>query len=284
MSGDSKQKQYWESAGSLQVMARRVRLAPIAWLLGVVALATTMTIPVQAQGNQRPLADFTSAQGASMCFTPPARDQLGWGTGINKTNGNANLTPPRFALIDYTGLEAKYLLSQGIDLGTTVSGSVLERPLADGRALVTVDLQTKNALGWALGPDDQLNTGPTLFGSRVLDIVNKGAIPALGDSHFHAVFINTAPGAPLPDLVCINASQPSSCFISACPTGFELDFLSEQASITGPLHAPDFPEGAPGRLTVVQRGLIQPAIQNGFKGPLSDAAPVESIALQRIGQ
>ena len=233
--------------------------------------------------TQRPLADFINAQGASMCFTPPAPDQLGWGTGADKTNGNANLTPPRFALIDYTGLEAKYLRSKGIDLGTTVSGSVLERPLANGRALVTVDLQTKNALGWALGPDDQLNTGPTLFGSRVLDIVN-GATPALGDSSFHAVFINTAPGALLPDLVCLNASQPPSCFISACPTGFELDFLSEQASITGPLHAPDFPEGAPGRLTVVQRGLINPAIQNGFKGPLSDAFPVESIALQRIGQ
>ena len=256
-------------------------------LVTVTALGLTVASADRAHAqpaNQRPFSDFISAQGASMCFTPPAADQLGWATGPGKTNGNANLTPPRFALIDYTGLEAKYLLSKGIDLGTTVSGTVLERPLADGRALVTVDVQTTNALGWALGPDNQLNTGPTLFGSRVLNIVNEGAKPALGDSHFHAVFTNTAPGAPLPDLVCMNASQPSNCFIAACPAGFELDALSEQASITGPLHAPDFPEGAPGRLTVVQIGLINPAIQNGFKGPLSDAFPVESIALHRIGQ
>jgi hypothetical protein len=125
----------------------RVNLGPIALLLGMVAFATPMTIPVQAQGNQRPLSDFINAQGTTTCFTPPAPAQLGWGTGNNKTNGNKNLTPGRFALIDYTGLEGKYLLSQGIDLGTTVSGSVLERPLADGSALVTVDLQTKNALG-----------------------------------------------------------------------------------------------------------------------------------------
>lgn len=70
--------------------------------------------------------------------------------GSVKTNGNSGLTPPRFALIDYSGLEGKFLRDHyGIDLGTTVSGSVLER-LADGRALVTMDLLTKNALGWAL--------------------------------------------------------------------------------------------------------------------------------------
>src|SRR5438132_894563 len=81
------------------------------------------SLPAHAQGNQRPLSDFINAQGTTMCFTPPAPAQLGWGTGTDKTNGNANLTPPRFALIDYTGLEGKFLLNNyGINLGTTVSG------------------------------------------------------------------------------------------------------------------------------------------------------------------
>jgi len=271
MSTDSKRKQQcWQKLVSLPAIA----------VFGVISFTSTIT-PVLAQGNQRPLSDFIDAQGASMCFTPPAPDQLGWATGANKTNGNANLTPPRFALIGYTGGEAKFLLTKGIDLGTTVSGSVQERPLADGRALVTVDLQTNNALGWAIQNPVHVNGDPLVFGSRVLDVV-AGATPALGNSHFRTVFTNTAPGAPLPDLVCINASQGSPCFILACPIGFELDFIQEIASITGTLHAPLAPEGTPGQLTVTQLGLNNPAI--GLPGPLSDASPVESIAIRPIGR
>jgi hypothetical protein len=258
----------------------RVRLGRTARLLGVVGLAGAMTIPVQAQVNQRPLADFINAQGTTQCFTPPAQAQLGWGTGFDKTNGNANLTPGRFALIDYTGLEAKYLLTKGINLGTTVSGSVLERPLADGRALVTVDLHTKNALGWALqAPVNDVNTDPLVFGARVLDVV-AGKTPALGASHFHAEFVITIPGAPLPDLVGANY-DPIFC-PNVVPYSYSnIDFLSIQASITGPLHAPYWPEGALGRLDVNQVG--KPNNPRGGTGPLSDAYPVEFIALTRIG-
>ena len=259
-------------------------VATMALLVGLGALCAITAVPLQAQGNQRPLSDFINAQGTTMVFTPPAPDQLGWFTGASKTNGAANLTPPRFALVDYAGKEAKYLKdNNNIDLKTTFSGSVSERALADGRALVTVDLQTKNALGWAVqDPTGNFNSDPLVFGARVLDIV-AGATPSLGSSHLHAVFTNTSVGALLPDIVvCIQGLSP-------CPT-FELDFISFQASITGILHAPalpdpvSWPEGAPGRLDVAQTGVITPAIQNGFKGPLLDAFPVESIALHRLGQ
>jgi hypothetical protein len=244
-----------------------------------------MTIPLRAQVNQRPLSDFINAQGSTTCFTPPAPAQIGWQTGANKTNGRANLTPTRFALIDYTGLEAKYLLDNyGINLGTTVSGSVLERPLADGHALVTVDVHTHNALGWAfdLTATGTYNDTPLLIGARVQDLAaNRARTPALGDSHFHVEFIITKPGAKLPDLVGANY-DPVSCPNVVPFKWTDIDFISIQASITGPLHAPDWAEGTPGRLDVEQIGL-DPGFQKGGTGPLSDAFPVESITLQRIG-
>jgi hypothetical protein len=220
-----------------------------------------------------------------MCFTPPASAQLGASTALDKA-------PVRFALLDYTGLTAKYLLNNhGIQLGTTVAGTVHERPLADGRALVTVDLHTKNALGWAIdfdpaGPASQFNDSPLLFGWRAQDLIaDPSRTPALGDEHFRVVFTNTYPGAPLPDLVCINQG-PDCPNVAPCPSGFELEFLTAQASITGPLHelAGLGPEGTTGRLTVTQTGLIQPAIRNGFKGALADAFPAERVELRRIGR
>jgi len=204
-------QKHWQHVGSLPAIA----------VVGILVFSGTM-IPLRAQGNQRPLSDFLNAQGTTQCFTPPAQAQLGWATGTFpdgsvKTNGNTGLTPARFALIDYTGLEAKYLLSQGIDLGTTVSGSVMERPLADGRALVTVDLQTRNALGWAFDIDPSLtpNSTPLAFGSRVLDVV-AGKQPGLGDAHFRVVFTNTGPGAPLPPCAVTSGwpppgSEPTRC-------------------------------------------------------------------------
>jgi hypothetical protein len=148
---------------------------------------------------------------------------------------------------------------------------------------VTVDLQTNNAMGWALqDPSSNVNADPLVFGARVLD-VSAGAPPALGNSHLRAVFTNRAVGAPLPDLVvCVQGLSP-------CPS-FELDALSFQASITGILHAPtllhpvSWSEGASGRLDVTQIGAINAANQNGFKGPLSDGFPVEAIDLRPIGR
>jgi hypothetical protein len=255
-------------------------------LLMPIVVLMTITCACQAQSQRRPLSDFLNAQGSTTCFTPPAPAQLGWATGPGKTNGNANLTPPRFALIDYTGLEAKFLLDNyGINLGTTVTGTVMERALADGHALVTVDLHTRNAMGWAFnstatgGPNDT----PLAFGARVLDVVN-GAAPALGNVHFHIEFVNSAPGAPLPDVVAVN-EDPVNCpgpFVP--PLSYsEVDFLSIEASITGILHAPSgFAEGTPGMLAVKQIGLLSQPPRSS--GPLRDQFPVESIDLKPIGR
>jgi hypothetical protein len=246
--------------------------------VGTIVGGFLMPTPLRAQGNQRAFSDFLSTQGTTMIFTPPAPDQLGWTTGVGKTNGNANLTPTRFALVDYAGLEAKFLSTKfGINLGTTVTGTVMERSLADGTALVTVDVHTKNALGWAIdwdpnGPASQFNSSPLLFGARVLDVV-AGRAPALGDSHLIWQFVNRAPGAPIPDLV--TATQ-CGCI--------EISSLSFQASITGLLHAPEFTESTSGRLHVQEIGPIQTSSKNGGHGPLSDGYPVEAIDLTPLGE
>jgi hypothetical protein len=254
-------------------------------LLIPMVVLMTIICTRQAQSQRRPLSDFLDAQGSTTCFTPPAPAQLGWATGPGKTNGNANLTPPRFALIDYSGVEAKYLLDRGIDLGTTVNGTVMERALADGHALVTVDLHIHNALGWAynITPTGDNNSTPLAFGARVLDVLN-GATPALGNVHFHIEFVNSAPGAPLPDVVAVN-QDPVNCpgpFVP--PLSYsEVDFLSIEASITGTLHAPSgFAEGTQGMLAVKQIGLLSQPPRSS--GPLRDQFPVESIDLKPIGR
>ena len=98
------------------------------------------------------------------------------------------------ASVDYAGL-ADYWA--GGVLGTSFSGTVIERPLKDGRAMVEVMLRTENALTWVA--DDFDFNGPLLFGNRAPDVLG-GAEPSLGDAYLQVKFINTAPGAPLPDL------------------------------------------------------------------------------------
>jgi hypothetical protein len=157
-----------------------------------------------------------------------------------------------------------------------MSGSITERPLKDGRAEVSVILHTKNALTFAC-PADQLSIFPpedrTLWFGNLAPAVAAGAAPALGESHLPVVFANTAPGAPLPDLVV--------AFIIG-PFELELRQLSFRSNSTGPLHAAAGlgPEGAPGRCIVSQTGLFMTA----FKGATADAFPAEVIDLRAIGK
>jgi hypothetical protein len=252
--------------------------------------AITITGSALAQVNQRPLSDFINAQGTTTCFIAPVPAQTVW---VNEAPGTdkeprGNPLAQRASLVDFTGTTAKFLLSHGINLGTTMSGTVMERPLADGTALVTVDLDNKNTLAWAIAFDPtrdfgQIVDSPPLFGYRPQDLIaNPALTPALGDDHFHVEFTNTAPGAAIPDLLCqASVVCPS---MAPCPPAFNFEFISIEASITGPLHAPLWPEGTPGQLTVRQIGLLQPAINNGFKGALADAFPAESVDLKTIGK
>jgi hypothetical protein len=91
--------------------------------------------------SPQPLSDFLSRQGTTSAFNfgvPGLPDELG---ASNSTSailvGNGH-----FARIDYTGQDAGFL---GLKLGTTISRTVSERPLFDGRAEVKMNLHTHNA-------------------------------------------------------------------------------------------------------------------------------------------
>jgi len=245
-----------------------------------------------SQTKQRPIDDFVSTQGTfciddgaggCLLFVPPDPNFVGWSTVLPDETGAFKLPVvrsrpaiPLFAGVDYAGVADAY--AAGRD--PVVTGTVTERRLSDGRAEVTVLLHTKNANVFVIDLDlsgdvlDQIANKPTLFGHRPRDVL-AGAGQALADSLLHVRFINTAPGAPLPDLLQLNS------FPDTLP-GVELKFLAFNASATGPLTAAfGVAEGTPGKLTIVQTGLMTKGENPGRA--LKDLFPVEDIHLNAIG-
>jgi len=245
-------------------------------LIPLLLAAVTLT----ATAAQRPITDFTSRQGAyclkvdndgnvdcaasgyhgtsCVLFVPPQPNVGGW------------IDPKTavFTLVDYAGLADGLL---GGALGTTLDGSITEVTLPDGRAEVTVLLHTQNALTWASDVSTAF-PGPALFGHTLSDVIN-GQDAALGSSLLQLKFKNTAPGAPLPDLIQL----------IFCPTtGQELTTLSLRAQATGTLRAASgVPDGTSGRLEVAQTGLLGVAsVANSNSRVALDAFPAEHIVIQ----
>lgn len=241
---------------------------PVA-VLFLLGLMTAEVARAEA-ATQRPISDFTSAQGTTMVFTPPARDVIAWST-------CSVCVPGLFAWFDYAG---RANATQSLGLGTATEGSITERPLSDGRADVKVVLHTRKALSWAaefnpFSPPDP-NTSPLLFGWRAQDILadpNKTA--ALADSNLVVEFKNTAPGAPLPDLV-------DAFILGNASAGQEIISISFYATASGPLHAnAGVAEGTPGRCTVAEAGVLFKA---KFMGATGDGFPVELVELRAVGK
>ena len=106
--------------------------------------------PVIGQPKERPLSDLRDTQG-TFCgpdgfgctqFLPPVRNFVVW----------SDLPPNRtkIAIVDYFGFANDCF---GGAFGTTWSGKITERALADGTAEVTVLLFTDNALTWVVDYD-----------------------------------------------------------------------------------------------------------------------------------
>jgi hypothetical protein len=223
-----------------------------------------------AEAVQRSIEEFVTAQGdyclddgmgGCLLFIPPVANYLGTsdpGRGI-------------CAAVDYAGLADEWITAASggaISFGTTFSGSVTERPMDDGRAEVHVRLNTRNALTWAIDGCD-FATSPLIFGHRAPDVL-AGADAALGDVKFQIKFVNTAPGAPLPDIMqLLFAPEP----------GQEVRMLAIDARATGTLRAAfGVPDGTPGHLTDIQSGLFM----THFMGATGDGFPVERITIQPV--
>ena len=253
----------------------RFTLVVLGALVATVLVASTGTAITQSgRGGgapvHRPLSDFLNAQGSTNIFIPPIPDFVGWTD--NPPNG-CNLT--HFASVDYAGVAASWLVANGgPNVGTHSVGSVTERALPDGRANVIVDVTTFNAISWCLQvPINDLANDPAAYGYRATELLaNPSLKPSLSTGQLHAEFTNTAPGAPLPDLVLfiIGAAQP----------GQSLTNLSFRSSGSGTLHAASgFPEGTSGSMTIEETGLLT----HVFQGCPSDAFPVERVSLQATG-
>jgi hypothetical protein len=223
--------------------------AAAAWIGGLGLLSSA---PVAAEPSTsvvyRPLADFLRAQEFRF---------VGWVWWDAKA---AN----RGMFVDHWGTHREYLASLGIKPGTTVTGTVTERPLADGRAEITVVVHAKNAIAWAtrgakgyeLGDDE-----PLLFGYLPEEIAASPVLtPALAEAQSRFVFTIEAPGAAIPDLAAANFHNKGSY------PWFELRTASIRATAFGSLRAAfGVPEGTPGKATLIQ-------------------VPGELIRLEAVGQ
>jgi hypothetical protein len=252
-------------------MRRLAKIAAIAFTL----LCFSSTVLAAGKAVQRPFEDFLNAQGqfciddgsgGCFLFVPPDPNFLGWNNDLDKST-------IYFAGVDYAGLANAY--DDGIV--PQVSGTVMERPLNDGTAEVTVNLHVKGANVWVIKLDlegdllDQIANKPTVFGHRPRDVIEPlDAEPALGDAHFRIVFINSVMGAPLPDLIEFNLGRSG------------LKTIMFSMSAFGPLTAEfGVVEGTPGRCTIVQTGLLS---THGQGAALADLFPAESINLQVVGR
>jgi hypothetical protein len=192
----------------------------------------------------RPIADFLTAQGTTSVFPNginpggPAGlpDELGWSTSTATfENGTA-----RFARVDYTGQDAAFL---HLNLGTTTSGTISERALADGTAEDTVNLITHNAFAWANNFDGITN--PVVFGYLPSQLAaNPTLSPPLANSTLHVVVRIPHPGAPLPDIVAPN--------VGGLPPGYAIVSLAFRATATGTT-----PTGQQATLVVSQTGVLE---------------------------
>ncbi|MBI4600450.1 MAG: hypothetical protein HY721_00680 [Planctomycetes bacterium] len=232
---------------------------------------------VSGGAAQRPISEFVAAQGTfcrpdgaggCLLFVPPLQNFLGW----RDPAKNISIS------VDYAGIADAWLESQagGFDLGTATSGSITERPLPDGRAEVHVRLHTRNALSWVINrtgcpPGSAFAVCPLLLGHRAPDVL-AGAEPALGQSLLTVVFVNTAPGAPMPDLLQISSGR------FRLP-GQEFHSISIYARASGELReASGFPEGAPGSAQVTQVGLFDTGAGNRD----DDAHPFDGFPAEHI--
>jgi hypothetical protein len=217
-------------------------------IVTALALSTGPAAAQQGPATSRSIQEFIDAQG-TLCVLPPgATDCVRLIEDVPILIHYPDAAAGRQVWIDYAGHSAAYIEEQGgPSLGTTFEGTITERPLADGRAEIHVRLKTRNALTFVVAVDEPvfgtIGTAPLVFGGRPVDIL-EGVEPGLCDAYLHLKFINTAPGAPLPDAVQVYfMTQP----------GQEPLYMSMNCSATGPLReAFGVEDGTPGRATVKQ--------------------------------
>ena len=196
----------------------------------------------------RPISDFLEKQGQHLTkgIVPEFMSFTAYYT-QDGTN--------RAVSIDYAGLGARVMRKKtagAVSLPTKMDGLIYERPLPDGRAEVTIQLHTRNALTFVIEePEADYDAmGQPIFGYRPQDIVKDyeadghlDVTLSVGSCFFHIVLKNTQVGAALPDLVVfLGVGSPLP--------GQKLVSLTMFADAHGTIH--DDGEGHAGSVQVMQ--------------------------------
>jgi len=147
----------------------------------------------------RPIGDFLITQGtfcspgpdgSCQLYAPPVPNQLAW---MDQAKDEA-------IWVDYTGMGNGWYGSQPPyqPYGTQVNGTIMEQMRPDGSVMVTVDLQSSKAMGYIVRGRDLRN--PAMAGYQVPELVDGKTSPMLGNATLHLMYVNRAPGLPVPDL------------------------------------------------------------------------------------
>jgi hypothetical protein len=237
-------------------------------VLACMALATVLSAQTTTTRN---LSEFLNAQGTYCLFGSPCYLII---PPVSNFIGSSDLTGQLMS-VDYAGLVNRCWPT--LNLPTSFDGTIIERPLKDGRAEVEVILHTSNALTWVTR--DDWAAGPVLFGQRwnsggTCRVQNSSGLsnPVLGDSFMHLVFTNPRPGYPLPDLIQLFFFPES---------GQGLTSTKVHAKAFGPLYnLPGILDGTPGEASTQQIGLVT---KTHGKAAI-DGFTVERIDLKPVGK
>jgi hypothetical protein len=178
--------------------------------------------------------------------------------------------------VDYAGLDNQAIIDGGgEDLGTTITGSITEKVLTDGRTLVRISLHAKNALTRSI----DWSIGDYIFGSTVAEVLD-GAHASLGDCKFDMTYITTAaPGSDMPDLL-----EMAYYGIE----GYSMVSVNFVASSKGELNeAFGVPQGTPGMARTTQSAnFYAPGMPNNHKTHDSNpwTWPAGHVTVKEIGK
>jgi len=155
--------------------------------------------PGGSQTVQRPIEDFLRTQGTFCVDDGMSGCRRFMGGGANYLSWFDQSRGATIA-IDYAGLASAWVTqSGGSPIGSRYFGSISEEPLPSGAVRVTVRLDGTDVLAFAKQGPDLFASG--MYGFDTKEVHDPMNTPALGNVQMEIVFINTVPGAPLPDLV-----------------------------------------------------------------------------------
>ncbi|HEX6127788.1 MAG TPA: hypothetical protein VF071_02080 [Candidatus Limnocylindria bacterium] len=235
------------------------RLTAVLMAIAILVMAATPALAGKA--STRPLSDWLDAQ--QLVLDPMVPIELLVISWYEPDSGEQYLA-------DMDGRVAMWVTANGGAAHMpSISGSVHERLLPDGRALVKINLRFNEAITYVWRDENNFEDfpeGPELFGYRASEIAD-GADPVLGDGWFSISFINPVPGGPLPELGQL-AFEPDE--------GQEVIDVSFHAAARGPLReASGWTEGTYGQAATQQIGV--------FQGRTPDGYPVEWVTLHPVG-